>query len=70
MTSDVRTCTPGVHTDELVALMTELRSRHVPVVVDDKLVGIVSIGDVVKIRMVELDSEREALAAYIASGSS
>jgi CBS domain-containing protein len=69
MTADVRTCEPAAVIDELVAVMTEGRFRHVPVVVDGKLAGIVSIGDVVKIRMLELDAEREALAAYIAAGS-
>ena len=48
-----------------MVLMTEERIRHVPVVVDERLVGIVSIGDVVKHRIEELQSERDQLTAYI-----
>lgn len=70
MTSDVKTCTPETHIDELMRNMTEGRFRHLPVVVDRKLVGIVSIGDVVKRRVDELESEREALSRYITSGTS
>lgn len=70
MTAQVRTCTPESYVDELMSIMTEGRFRHVPVVVDGRLTGIVSIGDVVKIRMMELEGERQALESYIASGSS
>ena len=49
----------------LMLLMTQRRIRHVPVVVDDRLAGIVSIGDVVKHRIEELQSERDQLTAYI-----
>ena len=45
--------------------MTEKRVRHIPVVEDDQLVGIVSIGDIVKARLAELETERDALQAYI-----
>jgi CBS domain-containing protein len=48
--------------------MTENRVRHVPVVVNGRLAGIVSIGDVVKNRLEELDAEREQLQAYITQG--
>jgi len=48
--------------------MTTHRVRHVPVVDDGRLAGIVSIGDVVKTRMEELQAEREHLAAYITQG--
>lgn len=65
MTSDVRTCTPDAAVDDLMVVMTERRVRHVPVVVDGKLAGIVSIGDVVKHRIDELQSERDQLTAYI-----
>lgn len=65
MTGSVRTCVPGDAVDDLMRVMTELRVRHVPVVVDDRLVGIVSIGDVVKHRIDELQSERDQLSAYI-----
>ena len=64
--------TPGVHTvtphttiEEVMRMMTERRVRHAPVVVDGSLRGIVSIGDVVKIRIDELETERTALTDYI-----
>lgn len=69
MTSDVQTCTPEANIDELMRTMTAGRFRHLPVVVDQALVGIVSIGDVVKRRVDELESEREALSRYITSGT-
>ena len=65
MTTDVRTCTPDAAVDDLMVVMTERRVRHVPVVVDGQLAGIVSIGDVVKHRIDELQSERDQLTAYI-----
>ena len=67
MSADVETC-EGDHTvDELMAMMTERRFRHVPVVADGKLTGIVSIGDVVKHLIEELQEERDHLQAYITS---
>jgi CBS domain-containing protein len=69
MTADVQTCGPDAHVDELMRVMTEGRFRHVPVLVDGALAGIVSIGDIVKHRVVELESEREALSRYITSGT-
>jgi CBS domain-containing protein len=48
--------------------MTELRARHLPVVVDGRLAGIVSIGDVVKSHIAELEHDREQLTAYISQG--
>ena len=68
MKRGVRTCSPDESTDELMGTMTEGRFRHVPVVEDGALVGIVSIGDVVKVRIDELDHERQQLAGYIANG--
>ncbi|HSK55828.1 MAG TPA: CBS domain-containing protein [Jiangellales bacterium] len=70
MTADVRTCTPDTSVDDLMRTMTEGRFRHVPVVVEGRLSGIVSIGDVVKMRIGELETERESLERYISSGSS
>jgi len=67
MTEQVRTCSPDDPVDRLMVLMTEERFRHVPVVQDGRLVGIVSIGDVVKQRLGELESERDHLTAYISS---
>jgi CBS domain-containing protein len=68
MTTLVVTCTPDDSVDRLNALMTENRVRHVPVVVDGRLAGIVSIGDVVKTRMEELETQQEQLQAYITQG--
>jgi CBS domain-containing protein len=68
MSVDVVTCRPEDPIDDLAALMTNNRVRHVPVLDNGQLVGIVSIGDVVKIRMEELQSERQQLHAYITQG--
>jgi CBS domain-containing protein len=65
MTQGVHTCVPEDSTDDLMAAMTQHRIRHVPVLVDGKLAGIVSIGDVVKHRLEELQNERDQLTAYI-----
>jgi CBS domain-containing protein len=65
MTSEVHTVSPGDDIEDLARMMTDLRVRHVPVVVDDKLVAIVSIGDVVKSRIDELKTERDHLVDYI-----
>jgi CBS domain-containing protein len=65
MTAEVHTCTPDDLIDNLMRLMTDRRIRHVPVVVDGALTGIVSIGDVVKTRIGELEFEREQLSNYI-----
>jgi CBS domain-containing protein len=67
MSSEVQTCEGTNTVNELMALMTERRIRHVPVVKAGKLVGIVSIGDVVKSRMSELEFERDQLDSYVQS---
>jgi CBS domain-containing protein len=67
MTSEVHTCDPDAHIEDLMRLMTDQRIRHVPVVVDGSLAGIVSIGDIVKTRIGELEFEREQLSKYISS---
>ena len=67
MTSEVHTCTPDESLDDLSAAMTERRFRHVPVVVDGKLRAIVSIGDVVKNRIDDLQAERDQLRTYLQS---
>jgi len=64
-TAEVRTVTPETTLDDVMRLMTEHRMRHAPVVVDGTLRGLVSIGDVVKHRMDELETERAALSDYI-----
>jgi CBS domain-containing protein len=65
MTKEVHTAAPDADLEDLMRLMTERRFRHVPVTVDGALTGIVSIGDVVKHRIDELQSERDQLTAYI-----
>jgi CBS domain-containing protein len=65
MSVDVATCDGHQSTDDLMALMTARRFRHVPVVEDERLVGIVSIGDVVKSRMADLEFERDQLDSYV-----
>ncbi len=67
MTAQVRTCSPTDTVEQLMVLMTEQRFRHVPVVDGNRLTGIVSIGDVVKQRLEELQTERDHLTAYISS---
>lgn len=68
MTTVVATCTPRDSVDHLSALMTENRVRHIPVLDNGRLAGIVSIGDVVKTRMEELETEQQQLHAYITQG--
>jgi len=66
-TTEVHTADPDTHIDDLMRMMTEERIRHVPVVVDGCLTAIVSIGDVVKRRIDELEVERQHLVDYISS---
>ena len=65
MTSEVETCTPDDHIDAMARTMTERRVRHLPVLVDGRLAAIVSIGDIVKYRIDELQTERDHLVGYI-----
>ena len=65
MSANVRTCTPEDSNSEAMALMTEFRIRHLPVIKEQKLYGIISIGDVVKNRLDELMSESEVLRNYV-----
>ena len=65
MTAAVQTCEPGHDVDALMAQMTEHRIRHVPVLDDGQLVGVVSIGDVVKSRITQLEFERDQLDSYV-----
>jgi CBS domain-containing protein len=67
MTADVHVCPPDANVEALARTMTDHRVRHVPVVTDGALVGIVSIGDVVKARLDELEDERRQLVDYIQS---
>lgn len=68
MTADVQFARPADAIDSLMERMTERRIRHLPVLNDDRLAGIVSIGDVVKVKITETVIEAESLKAYIVSG--
>jgi CBS domain-containing protein len=66
MTRRVFTCTPRDSVGDLMATMTERRIRHIPVLKDGALAGIVSIGDVVKHRLDEIEYEASSLRSFIA----
>jgi CBS domain-containing protein len=68
MTRQVATCQETDTLDEMMAMMTQGRFRHVPVVTDGDLVGIISIGDVVKHHVAEIEMEATAMRAYIGHG--
>jgi CBS domain-containing protein len=65
MSVTVHTCSPDDDVESLMRTMTDRRIRHVPVVRDGVLAGIVSIGDVVKNRITELEKDRKELVEYI-----
>ncbi len=65
MTAEVKTCEPDETIESLMRVMTDHRIRHIPVVESGALVGIISIGDVVKNRMAELEFERDQLDSYV-----
>jgi CBS domain-containing protein len=65
MTSDVHSCRADTPVDDLRVMMTERRIRHVPVVTDGRLTGIISIGDVVKSSLDQLQFERDQLDSYV-----
>jgi CBS domain-containing protein len=67
MTRKVATCTQGETVATIMETMTNGRFRHIPVVEQDRLVGIISIGDVVKHRLKEMEQESAALRDYIQS---
>jgi CBS domain-containing protein len=68
MTTDVHVCEPQDSLDDLMRQMTNARVRHIPVVIDGELAGLVSIGDAVKARISELEFERDQLNQYVAGG--
>jgi CBS domain-containing protein len=68
MTRNVVTCQETTTLDDLMTTMTQGRFRHIPVVEEDALVGIVSIGDVVKLHIAEVEMEVEAMRGYLATG--
>lgn len=65
MTADIVTCAPTDHDDAVLARMTEGRFRHMPVMRDGRMLGVISIGDVVKARLSELSMEKQALEGLI-----
>jgi CBS domain-containing protein len=64
MTAKVITCTRRSRVSDLMELMTDRRIRHVPIVEGGRLFGIISIGDIVKNRLTELESEQDAIREY------
>ena len=68
MTKDVLFAQPGETVDSLLGRMTDRRIRHLPVCQKDRLVGIVSIGDLVKSKISEIETEAQTLKSYIAAG--
>jgi CBS domain-containing protein len=66
MTPGVITCGPGDDSDELIRVMVERGIRHLPVKVGDRVVGMVSIRNIVQARLTELERERAALRDYVA----
>ena len=68
MTRDVQFAAPGDTLDALLGRMTDRRIRHLPVCQNDRLVGLVSIGDLVKWKISEVEAEAEGLKSYIATG--
>ncbi len=67
MTSPVQTCRPDDTIQQIMHLMTAGRFRHMPVVEQGRLTGVISIGDVVKLRLEEMERESEELKQYIAT---
>jgi CBS domain-containing protein len=65
MTADVVTCSPDDGIAQLMHTMTERRFRHLPVIEDGRMIGIISIGDVVKHRIDQLEFERDQLDSYV-----
>ncbi len=65
MTAEVRTCEPSSSLDDVRSIMTEGRFRHLPVVEDGRLVGVVSIGDIVKNHIDQVEFERDQLDSYL-----
>lgn len=67
MTAKVRTCSPTDSEAELMQMMTESRIRHLPVVANGRVTGMISIGDVVKLRIESMEAEADQMKTYIAS---
>ena len=69
MTQNIITATPHTTVNGAMALMSQGRFRHLPVLEDGKLVGLVSIGDVVKSRIMQQEADVDSLKAYVAGGA-
>ncbi|WP_307724458.1 CBS domain-containing protein [Aeromicrobium flavum] len=67
MTTDVQVCSPEDSFGALMSAMTEHRVRHIPVLENEEIVGVLSIGDAVKFRMDQLEFERDQLTHYVQS---
>ncbi|MBS1301628.1 CBS domain-containing protein [Loktanella sp. SALINAS62] len=65
MTDTITTCTMRDNADQVLTLMTEGRFRHLPVMDNDSMIGLISIGDVVKARLSQLSMEKDALEGMI-----
>jgi CBS domain-containing protein len=68
MTKEVTCCAPEDTVDQAMAIMTERRFRHLPVRQDTRIVAMISIGDVVKMKVEEAEAEMQSLREYIAHG--
>ena len=67
MTRTVRTCNKGDTVERLMEIMTEHRIRHLPVTEEGRLIGLISIGDIVKVRVRQLEHEANQLERYISN---
>ncbi len=65
MSADVSVCSESTELNDLMTMMTDRRIRHVPVIEDGHLVGMVSIGDIVKARLEELEHDKKDLLDYV-----
>ena len=69
MTRELQTATPSTTAQQAMTMMTEGRFRHLPVLEGDRLVGVVSIGDIVKARIMQQEHEVDSLKAYVSGGA-
>ena len=67
MTGSIITCVPGDSIDDAMRLMSANRIRHLPVVEDGRLAGVISIVDVVNIRVVELEQDNKTLRTFMST---
>ncbi len=69
MTENVVSCTEDDSVEDILDMMTRLRFRHVPVLTEGRLVGLISIGDAVRVKIQEIEAEADALKTYIHTSS-